>query len=246
MKLKIFISLLTIMLSSIALGNMLQRPVEFNAAPSNVYAPQGFDTNDNVEFIFEGQFTDACYKVGLTHHMIDHEEKKIYITDTGHHFDDALCAEVLVPYQKQIHAGMLLQGNYEVLFKNSRGNFVNAGVIPVKAATSDSPDDYLYAPVKQSKFYRKSKSNTKPYLLLMGQYHNSCMKIDDVKVNQRADSNVVDILPIVKMIGDDCQDIQEGLDFEHKVDLSHLNEGRFLLHTRSLNGQSVNEIAEIR
>lgn len=243
MRLSLFI-ITSIFFVSSSLASLLVEPEVFPSAPTGVYAPQGFDTNDNVEIFFEGEFSNACYKVGLTFHTVDEENKKIYITDTSHYFGDAFCAAVMVPYQKGINTGLLSSGEYRVFFKHSRGNFVEQAYFPVRKATNTQPDDYLYAPVKSAQYY-PGKQNQAGLLKLRGTFNNSCMKIDQVKVVQHPDSNVVDILPIAIMDRGDCQTDYDGKAFEHDVDLSTLDRGRFLLHIRSLNGQSVNEIVSV-
>lgn len=220
-------------------------PEEFASAPNGVYTPQGFDTNDNVEIIFEGQFSDACHKVGMTSHFVDEDSKSIYITDSGYYFGDSFCASVIVPYQKGINAGLLREGEYTVYFRHSRGNFVEQGVIPVKPAKTSRPDDHLYAPVEQTRFISGIKGRPNQ-LKLYGKFPNTCMRMDEVRVVQHPQSNVVDILPIAMMERGGCQEAPEGLPFEHTVDLSDLRAGRMLLHTRALNGQSVNEIVTVR
>lgn len=241
-----FITVLTWILSITisTQANALEEAEVFTAAPDHVYAPQGFDTNDNVELFFEGYFSDACYQVGLTYHEVDEENKVIYVTDTGHHFSDQMCAEVIVPYEKGIQAGLLAKGDYKIMFRHSRGNFIEVGTLPVKPADKAGPDDHLYAPVTSIQFVQATKEEP-AYVLLKGKFFNSCMSIDDVQVIQQSDSNVVDILPIAKMIEGNCKTVQEGIVFEQKVSLADLEPGRLLLHVRSLNGKSVNEIIEL-
>lgn len=225
-------------------ANASLEPEIFPAAPSNVYVPQGFDTNDNVEIFFEGEFMNSCYKVGMTVHTVDEETKSIYITDLAHYFGEGFCAAVVVPYQKGLNAGLLNKGEYKIFFRHSRGNFVESQYVPVKPAQTDQADDHLYAPVKYAQ-YIPGKNQSPGHLKLMGTFKNSCMRLDYVKVNIRPYSNVVDVLPVAIMDRGGCKEI-EGRPFEHNVELNDLHEGRFLLHVRALNGQSVNEIVTVR
>lgn len=217
----------------------------FFAAPSAIYAPQGFDDNDNVEIVFEGYFPDACHKVGPTSFQIDPETRSIYIEDTGYFFGVMICAQVVVYYPKVISLGHLDAGEYQVFFRHSRGNFVKQSELPIRIAKSEAPDDHLYAPVEKTLFI-KSDGLKKNQLKLIGTYTNSCMKITEARVVMRNNSNVIDILPIAAMESEGCQDLAEGLPFEYMVNLGEIPSGRYLFHTRSLNGQSVNEIVTIK
>ncbi|MEM7646929.1 MAG: hypothetical protein AAF203_08475, partial [Pseudomonadota bacterium] len=191
MKSLLFITVLVLQLEASATAFL--KPEQFTAAPEEVFLPQGFDSNDMVQVFFEGLFENACYKVGLTHHTVDQERKAIYITDYGHYFGHDFCAQVTDNYQKGVNAGILSKGDYRVFFRHSRGNFVEQGVLPVASATSDFPDDHLYAPVKSVQ-YHPGEDSSAGFLRINGQFTNTCMHLDQIKVVARPKSNVVDIL----------------------------------------------------
>ena len=244
MKRLVFMTIV-LLIQSFAWANIGSKPEVYHSAPGDLYIPQGFDDNDNVEIFFEGLFTDACHKAGLATHTVDEESRSIYITNDSYYFGDAFCASVVVPYQKSINAGMLREGEYRVLFKHSRGNFVDQGIVPVKKSGKQQSDDFLYAPVEKTKFH--APSATEPAILeLSGRFFNTCMRMDFVKVQHRNYSNVIDILPIAIMDRGGCEAIPGGTEFTHRVKLNDLRPGRFLIHTRALNGQSVNEIVTVR
>lgn len=242
---KFSLGIITVLvLSSLASANFDQ-PEIFASAPSGIYVPQGFDSNDNVEIFFEGEFANACHKVGMTTHTVDPETKSIYITDMAYYFGESLCAMMVVPYQKGVNAGILDKGDWKVYFRHSRGNFVESGIVPVHKADVPRPDDHLYAPVDNVRFH--NAMDGKPAELeIKGKFFNSCMRMDYVKVFQRPESNVVEILPIAIMDRGGCEEIPDGEDFNHVVKMKDLRPGRFLLHTRANNGRSVNEIVTIR
>jgi hypothetical protein len=242
---KLLIISLTFFFTQNILAFQAEQPEMFSSAPMGLYVPQGFDSNDNVEIFFEGEFSDACHKVGLTAHDVDEEKRHIYVTDMAYYFGQDFCAQMIVPYQKGVNAGILRSGQWKVFFRHSRGNFVEQGTIPVRTATNAAPDDHLYAPVQKTVF--KPGTIDKPNRLeLVGKFYNTCMRLDYVKVNNPNGSNVVEIQPIAIMDRGGCEEAPEGISFNHTVNLNKLNPGRFLLHTRANNGRSVNEIVTIR
>lgn len=226
-------------------GFEVEKPETFSAAPNGVYMPQGFDSNDNVEIFFEGEFSDACHKAGFTAHDIDEEKQHIYITDMGYYFGHDFCASMMVPYQKGVNAGILRTGQWKVFFRHSRGNFVEQGTIPVREAVKVQPDDHLYAPVEQT-IFRPAHGEKPNRLELVGKFYNTCMRLDYIKLNKNSESNVIDVLPIAIMDRGGCEEAPQGLHFSRTISLEKLNKGRFLLHTRANNGRSVNEIVTIR
>ena len=216
--------------------------------PGKVYAPQGYDSNDNVEIVFEGQYPSACYKAGLTSHVVDQEEKKIYITDTTHYFSEAFCAAIIVPYQKDVQAGILSAGKYQVFFRHPAGSYVEEAHFKVTPAKSENPDEYLYAPVQQSRFF--PKTDKKPAILqIVGSFTNSCMKLKEIKVIPYEGHNVIDILPIAHFEmseNSECKEVPTGISFEKDIEMEGLKPGRVMFHIRALNGQSVNQLAIIK
>ncbi len=241
---KLATGIIIVMFANWAMASFDQ-PEVFSSAPSGVYVPQGFDTNDNVEIFFEGEFANACHKVGMTTHTVDEETKSIYITDMAYYFGESICAMMVVPYQKGVNAGILHEGDWKVYFRHSRGNFVESGYVPVRTTENPRPDDHLYAPVEKVKFHN-GVDGTPAKLEIVGKFFDTCSRVDYVKVFQRAESNVVEVLPIAIRDRGGCEEAPEGIDFKHIVKMKDLRPGRFLLHTRANNGRSVNEIVTIR
>lgn len=226
------------------------RPALVEAMISTVYAPAGFDDNDNIQIVIEGIFPNTCYKSGPSKVSVTGE--RIQIVQQAYYYDGH-CFQMMVPYEKVIDIGILKAQNYSVFVADETSP---SALLPVKEAKNDETDDYLYAPVKKAELVSKS-----PYILqLMGIFPNEMMRIDHVIVNQplnHVPNNVIDILPIAtvdetKRLAVDSAgggSAQVSVPFTHSVDLSDIQAGmkepgRFLIHIRSLNGQSVNLIED--
>ncbi len=209
--------------------------------PDNLYLVPGFDANDNVEIIFEGQYPNACYKVGPTKNKVDLTNQKIYLDNIAYRTQDEICARVIVPYQKEVHLGPLKAGKFEVLFKNAEGNYDSQGFLTVEKATAESVDNYLYAPVNQI----VSLSGTKN-IKLEGEITRDCLELDRVEVSYTEQPPVVVVLPIMKMVKESkCSETDDIDEFSYEVDLSEVPEGRYLIHTRTLNGRARNKIMNL-
>lgn len=241
---KSLILMTTFFMPALLMASIIEaQPEVFATPPKGVYVPQGFDSNDNVEIFFEGEFEDACHQVGMTSHTVDLEDRSIYVTDLGYYFGQDFCNQMTVPYQKGVNTGMLPTGEWKVYFRHSRGNFVEQGAVAVKPPTSSKPDEHLYAPVNKIEFIKRGVEEP-PRVKLSGKFYNTCMKMDYVKVGRQG--NVIEILPIAMMERGGCEERPEGIDFDHMVRLNNVDKGRFLLHTRANNGRSVNEIVTIQ
>lgn len=209
-------------------------PTQEGATFDKVYVPVGFDSNDHVQIVGEGMFENACYRPAPTTVKIDENAKTINLGPVAYKYN-GLCAQVVLPFQRVIDIGVLKIGVWKV----TQGTDPKViAEIPVKPALALAPDDFLYAPVSQA-FLRESAKRT--MVFVTGNFSNKCMSIEKMEVNVSNDTIVVQ--PIATMSAVDCQAAQ--VPFQKAVRVPKLKAGRYLLHVRSLNGNSVNQIVQI-
>ncbi len=199
------------------------------------YVPDGFDTNDRVEIVGEGIFPNTCFRPATPKVEVDHERKVVEVNSRAYEYS-GFCLQMLVPYHQVLDLGLLKAGDYQIFQKDTADSL---GQVKVRAATTSSPDDFLYAPVSQA-FFKQTES--KQTLTLTGKFTNSCMTLVDVVTHVQ--KNVITVQPIAELRdGTDCK-VGE-YPFERTVDVKGTSTGRFLVHVRSLNGQSVNTLVDI-
>lgn len=210
-------------------------PTIINANFHTSYIPNGFDTNDHIQLVGEGTFSSDCYRPAKYEVDVKHDLKKVYITPKAYEYN-AVCSMMLVPYSQVIDVGLLKVGNYEVVQTTDSQLLGN---VNVKTATNSEADDFLYAPVSQAMILNQ---NTDKYLLITGQFTNSCMKLVDTMVDVQ--SNVVVVQPLAEL-EEGVMCAQGMFPFSAKVKLNNINKGRYLLHVRSLNATSINNLVDI-
>lgn len=227
-------------------GETLQ-PALIAVTPDHVFAPLGFDDNDNAQIVLDGELPDTCHKVGPATFKIDEVSQRIYVQQQAYYYPGAWCAQVRVPYVQTLNLGLLRAGEYEIVTQRDDGTLISVSSLPVAAATTASPDDHLYAPITDV-FLEKSLGTLEGRdvfytLYVSGSFNNSCMKFKEVKMLVR-DNNVIEILPLVEMdkTGGCTQLLTE---FNVGVSLKGISKGRHLIHIRSLNGQSINRVADL-
>jgi hypothetical protein len=209
-------------------------------APENVFAPYGFDNNDNSQIVIYGNLIDTCHKTGPIQMRVDQSRKVILLRNQIYYYPGCWCADVLTPYTQTINLGVLKTGAYEVVVEKSDGSMEKVASFPVTASMSSSPDDFLYAPVDHVHFNKKSGDSPNE-VTLTGTFRNTCMKLRDIKVNYRP-NHVIEILPIAEMADKNCEKAEKP--FKASIPLK-ANSGRALIHVRSLNGQSINQVVEL-
>lgn len=236
------IALFCLTLHSVLFAEDPSRPQLVDAPISAVYAPSGFDDNDNVQVVIEGVFPNSCYWAGPVKVAI--QGKRIEIKHEAY-FVDGHCYDMMSFYTKVVDIGVLKADHYAIYLPQGG---VPSAHLPVKKATQNNKtgivDDYLYAPVKKAEIISRN-----PHLLrLEGIFPNGAMQLDRVIISAPV-NHVIDILPIAKVDEAKVKDQSPPVSFVHQVDLSSIKElgkesGRFLIHIRALNGLSVNLIED--
>lgn len=220
-------------------------PTIINANVSQVFVPNGFDDNDNVEVIVHGHFKNSCYRVGSIYGTVDNETREVHIHAKAFLYQGDTCIEMAVPFTQSVKLGMLPAGNYTV---KGGANDVN---LTVSHSTSTSPDDYLYAPVEQVEIERTTESFSVVNLKVKGTFPllaEGCMRLKEVRAFTSPD-NVLVVLPISEIVtGEDCSNHTSAFQrsFEHAQPLNINLADEVLVHVRVLNGQSLNRVVEIR
>jgi hypothetical protein len=203
---------------------------------SYVFAPVGFDDNDDVSLVIDGYLPSGCYRLMRPEVAVDHDAKTITVTPIARFFNIP-CIEALIPYWQEIRLGVLPEGTYQV---QVAGDLKES--LAVAEATTSGPDDYLYAPIDAAAVDRQIDSND--YVIkLQGRFTNSCMVMSEIRVIDTG--KTINVLPIMTMRepqdGEECGPVET--EFRRMVSLpTTVVKGRHLLHVRSLNGQAVNAV----
>jgi hypothetical protein len=196
-----------------------------------VFAPVGFDDNDDATIVVDGYLPSGCYRQLRPIVEIDHEARTIKVIPQARYFD-VPCIAALVPYWNEIRLGVLAKGSYKVTL--NQGDLQET--LSVAEATNAGPDDYLYAAIDAATVSRQDDS-TEQFVKIEGRFTNSCMVLDEVRLVDTG--KTINVLPIMRMEGDDCGPIE--VEFRRMVKVPDtVTPGRHLLHVRSLNGKAVN------
>ena len=203
----------------------------------NLFVPNGFDDNDEASVVLDGYLKSGCYKLADAKFTVDSTTNTIHITQYARKYQGP-CVAVLVPFTNEVHLGVLPHGDYSVV-TNERSALSER--LNVKEALNAGPDDFLYAPVEGVTVHEiRADSDGNYVAFLTGRYTTNCMAWDSSKII--GNGKTIAVQPIIKMLDlPVCEDAT--IPFRVAVDLPReLVEGRHLLHTRSLNGRSINTV----
>ena len=228
--------------STVALAYVFPTPVQVSVTPSKsavsfdkVFVPRGFDSNDNVEIVGVGNFAHSCYHMAPTDVIVDQQAHTITLSPVAYRIG-GMCLQVELPFARVVEVGIVDPGHYQIL---QAADHKDLGTIEVEQAKTGATDNFLYAPITQA-FY--SEKNGTGQVQLTGNFPNSCMRLKEVRSSVSADTIV--ILPIVEM-KDNGNCLSQSTAFKTVTNLSKIKPGQYLLHVRSMNGNSINDVIDI-
>lgn len=203
----------------------------------SVFAPDGFDDNDEAQVVLDGYLPSTCYRVSHTTSHLDPASGEINVVQYARRFG-GVCLPVKVPFFSEVRLGVLPAAKFGI---KSRG--AAAETLAVKEASSGGPDDYLYAPVDTVRV--DYDHATHDYVATInGRLTSSCLQWDGIRVLDQG--KVVVLMPILKA-ADGAACVATETAFEEKAVLPKaLKDGRHLLHVRSLNGKAVNALFTVK
>jgi len=211
-------------------------PVKVPEIFNKIYIPIGFDSNDHIQVVGEGIHQTSCFRNAEAQVHVDQQNMRIELDPQAYQYN-GICLQVLVPFTKIVDIGILKTGKWEVVQGANRGP---SAILNVRQATTDNADDYLYAPISQA-FYSQSKAGRQ--VILTGEFSNNCMTLTSVKTDIQPD--VIVLQPISEM-ATRANCAAGHFPFSRTVNISTAKPGRYLLHVRSLNGNAVNSLIDVK
>ena len=208
-------------------------PIEKMIDIENVYIPKGFDSNDNVEIVVEGQLPNLCHQVPKIKANISKNKIQLKLTSLFYGNRDYYCPPAIVPFLVTANLGVLKAGTYDVMANNEGGRLRK--VLEVSVAPTTSIDDHIYANVDYLE-----KNMGENFITLKGYNVSDCFELDRINFGSNG-TDTVSVLPIMKQVNDFCP--RKMTPFEYTVEVPRdVNEKKVLLHVRTMNGKSYNKL----
>lgn len=239
------LSLMALLSSSLAWGAM-EIPLR------GVYAPiSGYDDNDTVEVVFEGEMPNACYSLAGDVMRVDHQARTIYLGELVNRNHEGPCVatdaelapqlQMTVRFERNIDIGRLAAGDYRIDYMAASG--MRSRPLNVVTAPTESVDSTSYALISNA-FVPTVVQATQPTfeVRLTGSLASSCATLKDVLISLEQDVYVA--LPLVEFTEDICMPSEQP--FYKIVQVPTPAPGRYLLHTRSVGGGAKHSLFSVQ
>lgn len=211
----------------------------------------GFEEKNNVQVVLYGALPNACYSLGEAKVEADHEKRVITIRQYAIKQTDGVCAQeptmadfmkMRVPFTSEVTIGHLAAGDYHLLF-NQQGNSQGIRSLSVSPNVTPLGDTLPYAMVSSAVISDVVNGADDVVVTLTGVLNSTCTQLDqNVRVLNEGDVFVV--MPTIRVEkGVMCA--QALIPFEKQVNLGKTVPGLHLIHTRSMNGKSVNKVIHV-
>jgi hypothetical protein len=200
---------------------------------SRVYAPAGFDSNDDTQVVVSGYLPNLCYKaprteVSVTGRTITITVKALIKEDT------IFCPQMIVPFLEPVSVGVLSRGSYRIVV-NGSSEFEKSSEIRVVEAASSAVDNHVYANLS---YIEKTEGSRR--IILKGYNPSDCFEFDRVEFMSN-EKDAYSVLPILRQVKSDCPKRMVPFSIEAVVPKGLPIED-LLLHARAMDGKSVNTL----
>ena len=218
-------------------------PVLVDSPVKKVFVARGFDDNDHVEVVVQGEFPSSCYRIAKSAAKVDVENKTITIRAKSYLYKEAVCAQITLPFIQSVSLGIVPSGSNEVILEG-KPNMKNQKLL-IDHTDSANPDDFLYAPVEHAGFTQVGEQRRQT-IHIEGRFPNmfvGCMRMKDVKTRMTP-GNVIVVQPIAEIRQDDSCGSDNSFNLKVQPP-ERLKSGDYLIHVRGLSESSMNRFVSI-
>ena len=131
-----FCRVLLLMLCSSG-AHIFAQEVTQHWVPESVFAPTGFDANDNAQLVLAGSLRGPCMKLRDVNQEVDQVSKRIYVEQLISTRPGCNHLEMLIPYSNVINLGPLEPGSYTIIDRGQGVVAKELGTIDIHPAASN-------------------------------------------------------------------------------------------------------------
>ena len=205
----------------------------------HIFVPNGFDSNDSVEVVVTGSFSDTCHsRNGVT---IEKRNQQIILNMSASQrtpVEPEQCLKMTVPFMEVVNLGQLQAGTYQVV-SIEHGKVLRSEPLIVTEPLSEAVDNHIYALVERIDF--GFTGGLGGNALLIAQAPSSCIALDHVEYVSNG-RDTISVLPIMKKVSEVCDQTISRIVIPIEYDIEPLKHSEVLLSVRSIDGRSVNAL----
>lgn len=228
--------LLTGMIPALALwvGLADAAPAWVQIPVTKVFAPMGFDSNDDTQVIVSGVLPDLCYQSPKASATIEEGVVKVIVEAIYEAPEGVACAQLERPFLEKASLKVLEAGEYRVQANVGTAQLIEEKILITQAASVDV-NDHVYAGVD----YVERVENSRDVVLYLNT-PSDCYELDRVE-QESNEKDTFSVKPIMRKIRNHCP--IKTTEFKQNYTVPEgLPAEKILLHVRTLQGDSYNTL----
>jgi hypothetical protein len=214
---------------------------EIEVAVQHVYVPrEGYDDNDRVEVLVEGELPSPCFTLGKTYAdrapsgAVRVHQRALVRTRGACGTGDPI--EAPVPFLSSVLVGQLPYGKYRVEFLDEDRQ-IRAREFSIGYSSTDAIDDFAYANVWDVSLEKRYSASEPVRIQIRGTFPKQCLDFSD-EIPVRVLGDVVVVQPALKHGGvTGCAPVPRP--YRRQISLGQLAPGHYLLDLRVRDGKGV-------
>lgn len=233
-------------LSSAAQAERISIPVEALLAPT-----VGYEAKNDIQVVLYGVLPNACYTLDGASAQKDPITNSVSVKQFAFRDRTGVCAEdatlpphmsAVQPFTNVVSVGRLAVGDFTFIFDVMSGGQAER-VLHIASDVTPTVDSLPYASVSNTTLPDVINGKDDLNVTVQGVLTSTCSELnEEVKVMKEADVFV--LLPTIKQkFGVFCAQVL--IPFEKKINLGKAAPGLYLVHTRSMNGRSLNRVVQV-
>lgn len=201
----------------------------------DVFAPKGYDSNDNAIIYVSGRLPSPCYRRPKALVVRNGQNFSVVMNSTVVKSRNRVCIAMTIPFLAEVELGKLSEGNYS-LSTDGRHHSVRTAQWQVEKPNRSSIDNYIYAQVKN---VRVSNGRN---VFIEGENASDCIQLDRIESVFNG-KNTYAILPIMKQVKTNCPEMPSKFIYGFRLP-NDSDSKQVLIHVRSVDGTAVNHLIE--
>lgn len=205
----------------------------------HIFVPMGFDSNDAVEVVVTGSFSDTCH--GRKGVSVEKRDQLIILqmsSVTRIPAEPEQCLSMKIPFMETVNLGQLEAGVYQVV-STENGKILQSETLTVTEPLSEAVDNHIYAMVERIDF--GFTGGLGGNALLIAHAPSSCIELDHVEYMSNG-RDTLSILPIMRKVSEECDENNSRLVIPIEYDLGQFEHSEVLFSVRSIDGRAVNAL----
>lgn len=217
--------------------------------------PEGYDDNDNVQLIVNGELLNSCYDLGQTKIVVNSKTSQINVKQSIYQKQLRECETVEtipsylnfpVKFNRTISLGQLKAGNWTVYYATEQEGIEEEASFMVKKSENENTDNYIYASISNVFVPHLMFETKSAEIVLSGESPNRCLALTDDNIEIKKYGNIFVVIPKLNIVSTNRKCPYVPVPMQKIVKIGELTAGTYYLQVRSLTGSAINKTFTVK